>query len=158
MKRRIVIALLVLSAFGAGFILGDRSWKRIQIFFGPTVIVPNVPSHLGYFRLAHLPPFCSDPYFFREGFRDVDEYLSFVLPPDRAREFLAAYVKENELPATEDPAAIPRWVLGMPGQEKWDGRYWFGSFSELDEIYYVKHLFVGYSASRNRIYLMNWND
>ncbi len=88
----------------------------------------------------------------------VTMVLSFVLPPDRAREFLAVYVKENKLPAAADPAAIPDYVLGMPGQEKWDARYWFGSFSELDEIYYVKHLFVGYSASRNRVYLMNWND
>jgi hypothetical protein len=158
MKRTAAIALLVLSAVAVGFVLGDRSWRRLRFLGGPKAIVPKVPSGLGHFRLTELPPFASGLYYYRDGFTDVDEYLSFVLPPDRASEFLASYLKANSLPAVKDTSTIPRWVLGMASGETWDGRYWFSNLAELDQIYYGKYLFLGYSASKNRFYLMNWNE
>jgi len=156
--KKALVGLFVSGAFAAGCILGDRPWERMQRLFRPVVIVPKLPDSLHHFQLTEIPAFSSNHYFFREGFGDVDEYWSFCLPPDRAEEFLKAYVETNNLPLVEDTSEIPDWVLGMTEQDEWDSRYWFSAYRELDQIYYKRFLFCGYSADRNRLYLMNWNE
>ncbi|WP_417745560.1 hypothetical protein [Rosistilla oblonga] len=157
MNNRLVL-LFVCLAFAAGFILGDRPWERIRERFGPFVISPKLPRELYHFHLEEIPEFSSDHFFFRDGFTDVDEYWSFCLAPDLAEAFLKAYVEKSQLTVVEDTNDIPDWVLGVKEQDEWDGRYWFSDYRELDQIYYKKYLFCGYSADRNRLYLMNWND
>ena len=155
MKKSLVI-LLVGCTFAMGVIVGDRSWERLRIF-APVVIVSRVPSEVHHFRLAAVPPFSSDHYYFRDGFADVDEYWSFRLPPEQAESFLASYVQQNHLSRLEETKELPMWILGASKSE-WDEGYWFGDFEELDEVYYKEFLFCGYSAKRGRVYLMNWNE
>ena len=157
--KKILVLLLIGCVFVTGFILGDRSWERMQLF-APVVIKPQTltSDHLSHFLIAEIPPFSSDHYYFREGFPDVNEYWSFCLPPEQVKEFLAAYIERAKLPLIKDPSEIPEFVLGMPGQQEWDNRYWFRGFDELDQVYYERSLFCGYSANRNRLYLMNWDE
>ena len=126
--------------------------------FEPKVIVPTPLPALFHFGLNVLPEYSSQHYYFRSGFTDVDEYLSFQLPPELAREFIAEYVRDTQIPKSTNYSQIPEWVLGRITHEGWDSKYWFSSFDQLDEIYYMKYRFCGYSKERNRIYLMNWND
>jgi len=155
MKKSLVI-LLVGCTFAMGVIVGDRSWERLRIF-APVVIVSQVPSEVHHFRLAAVPPFSSDHYYFRDGFADVDEYWSFCLPLAEAQTFLTEYVQQNRLPQMTDMSGLPEWILGAKSPE-WDDRYWFSGFDELDQVYYEKSLFCGYSVERERLYLMNWNE
>jgi len=159
MMKKTLALLLIGCVFVAGFVLGDRSWKRMRLFspvvIQPQPLSPDCPTH---FQLAEVPPFSSDHYYFRVGYSDVDEYWSFCLPPEQAKAFLATYVDRLNLPRARDPGAIPDFVLGSTGQPEWDDRYWFSGFGELDQVYYRRFLFCGYSADRNRVYLMNWND
>jgi hypothetical protein len=128
------------------------------MIFEPTVITPPPLPDLTHFRIQGFPEHSSKHYFFRSGFTDVNEYWSFQLPPDQAGSFIKTYVSANQIPALSDTSAIPEWVLGNIRHERWDHRYWFTSFEQLDEIYYQKYLFCGYSRKAKRIYLMNWND
>ena len=156
--KKVHIILLVVLAFAVGFVLGDRSWLRMRFSFGATVITPRLPDSLDHFRVSGIPAFSSQHYFYREGFGDVDECWSFCLPPEYAKKFLAAYTKKTGMPLIEDTSDIPDWVIEITEQDTWDGRYWFSAYSEFDQIYYKDHLFCGYSADKNRIYMMNWND
>lgn len=159
MLKKTLVVLLIVSVFVAGFVLGDRSWDRLRIS-KPVVIKPDTPvsDELSHFMLAEVPPFSSEHYYFREGYPDVQEYWSFCLPPEQAKAFLTAYVDRAKLPLVEDPSEIPDFVLGSKGLQEWDNRYWFNGFDELDQVYYKRFLFCGYSADRNRLYLMNWNE
>ena len=115
MKKSLVI-LLVGCTFAMGVIVGDRSWERLRIF-APVVIVSQVPSEVHHFRLAAVPPFSSDHYYFRDGFADVDEYWSFRLPPEQAESFLASYVQQNHLSRLEETKELPMWILGASKSE-----------------------------------------
>jgi hypothetical protein len=158
MKKPLIV-LLIVCVFVAGFVLGDRSWERMRLF-RPVVVTPQtlMPDHLSHFLLAEIPPFSSDHYYFREGFTDVNEYWSFCLPPEQVKSFLSSYTERAKLPLAEDSNEIPDFVLGPKGQSEWDNRYWFRDFGQLDQVYYKRFLFCGYSADRNRLYLMNWNE
>jgi hypothetical protein len=159
MKKPLIVLLLFVCVFVAGFILGDRSWERMRLF--PAVVVKPqalMPDYLSHFLLAETPPFSSDHYYFREGFTDVNEYWSFCLPPEQAKAFLSSYTARATLPLAENPGEIPNLVLGPKGQSEWDDRYWFHDFDQLDQVYYKRLLFCGYSTDRNRLYLMNWDE
>ncbi len=150
--------LLFVLVFAAGFVLGDQSWKRLQVF--PPIVFkpqPPLPHDIHHFRTSQIPAFSSDHYYFREGHTDVNEYWSFCLPPERAAAFLIDYIATTKLQPVKDTSQIPTWV-NESQSAKWDQRYWFGDFEELDQIFYEKYLFCGYSAKHNRVYLMNWND
>jgi hypothetical protein len=155
--KKLLICFLVGLALLIGFAIGDRSWQRLQIFEA-LVIIQEQPSEIACFRTDGIPAYSSKHYFFKHGFTDIDEYWSFQLPPDRARNFITKYVQANQLKVIKDTSRLPKWILGQIRHGKWDNRYWFSSFNQLDEIYYKKYLFCGYSIEKNRIYLMNWND
>jgi len=159
MMKKILFPLTLGCVFVAGFMLGDRSWKRIQLF-APVVINPQALKleHLSHFLLTEVPPFSSRHYYYCEGYPDTNEFWSFCLPPERVEAFLDTYIERAELSLVEDPSEIPEFVLGMPRQQEWDDRYWFHGFDELDRVYFNRSHFCGYSKNRNRLYLANWDD
>ncbi|MCD4728951.1 MAG: hypothetical protein K8R46_14940 [Pirellulales bacterium] len=154
-----------LTGLVVGLILSAVDWEAILPFSDTTygIASPDIEESydLMHFR-TNVPKFSSGHFFFRTGFGDVDEYWSFVLPPERARAFLDSYVKKNALPTisrnTNFPAYISIRINGSYDHKDWRSDLWFDSLADLSEVYYKKYLFCGYSAEKNRIYLMNWND
>ena len=141
-----------------GIFLGHYPWGKLLIDFKPKVITPTLPKSITHFGLSELPKYSSRHYFFKIGFQDVTEYWSFVLPPKLAEAFILNYTKEIKKSKNNAIKEIPKFIIGMPKQDKWNQEYWFSSFEDLDEIYYQRYFFCGYSKKANRIYLVNWND
>jgi hypothetical protein len=161
--KKVLLGLLIGLSVGLpfGFLVGNK-WESLKPSNWCThgASAPDIESYgLSGFCMSAPPEFSSRHFFFRTGFGDVDEYWSFELPPDRAREFLDDYVKRSQLPSIPATSEFPDWIRD-PGcdHEDWNPQLWFERFEDLSEIYHVKYHFVGYSQEKNRIYLMNWND
>ncbi len=156
--KRLLLGILI--GIGICFPLWTVDWKACMPFADCTYGVS--PHSLDSYDLSHfnveIPKFSSEHFLFRDGFGDVDEYWSFVLPPDLARKFVDSHVDRMRLPRVDDMSGIEECVLGGCEHEDWSGEYWFDRFEDLTEIYYEKYYFCGYSEKKNRIYLMNWND
>lgn len=159
MKKVILIGMLLGATFSAGFILGDHSWKRLLFMEGPLVYTPPRFYTKTNVRLHEIPDYGSEVFCFQTGFGEVNQYVSFRLPPELAESFVRTYVEECGFPTnTVKTAEIPPWVLGQTAMEEWNPEYWFPSYDALDQVYYQEHLFCGYSKKKNRIYLMGWNN
>jgi hypothetical protein len=143
-----------------GIVLARFDWGTLLPFSNTTygISCPDLQSYELHYFGTEIPPFSSRHFFFRSGFGDVDEYWSFVLPPDQARDFIDTYITENNLlPATSE-TAFPSGVDITYEHEDWKRDLWFTSFSDLSEIYLAEGLFCAYSQEKNRVYLMNWNE
>lgn len=157
MKKRLIYLMMPILLI-IGVFIGHYPWENLLIDFKSKVITPNLPTNITHFGLSELPEYSSKHYFFKIGFQDVTEYWSFVLPPKLAEAFILKSIKEMHTSKNNDPKEIPKFIIGMPKQEKWHQEYWFSSLDDLNEIYYRKYFFCGYSKKTNRIYLVNWND
>jgi hypothetical protein len=143
-----------------GWLFGAIDWKKgCDPFSTGTwgIASPAIEPHISHFE-TKSPPFSSDHFLFYDGGPDVDEYWSFVLPPEYARVFLDTYVKKNSLSAVSPDTKLPDWITRSTDHKDWRADLWFRSTAELSEAYYKKGLFCGYSAEKNRIYLMNWTE
>lgn len=145
-----------------GIFLGRIDWPSLMPFDNCTfgVSTPDVKPYVDHFD-ASVPEFSSDHFFFMTGFGDTVEYWSFVLPPEYARAFLDRYVKMHSLPKLSSDASVSELVKAAPRpyveHRDWRPSQWFNSPNELSEVYYKDHLFCGYDAKKNRIYLMKWS-
>jgi hypothetical protein len=144
-----------------GLFFGTVEWKRAFNPFSTAIwgiSPPDIESHISNFH-TKCPQFSSSHFFFRAGGPDVDEYWSFVLPPDQARVFLDSYIKKNSLLAISQNNDLPIWITQSYKDHKdWRSDLWYNSLADLSEAYTTKGLFCGYSAEKNRIYLINWDD
>lgn len=143
-----------------GLFFGAIDWKRAFNPFSTAtwgIASPNLEHKISHFN-TKSPQFSSDHFFFFDGGPDVDEYWSFVLPPEYARVFLDSYIKSNSLPAMSPDAKLPEFVYPSFNHKDWRSDLWFKSVADLSEAYYKKGLFCGYNAKKSRIYLMNWDE
>ena len=120
----------------------------------------------GYGGETGLPEGSSRHYFFMEGFRYVDEFWSFELPPDQMEDFVGEYVRNGRIPPV-DPGDLPPTVTHPMSKkfadwfDEWRPEYWFSHLSELDAVYFKRGEsnanFAAYSKKNGRVYFMTWD-
>ena len=118
----------------------------------------------GYGKKTGLPEGSSRHYFFMKGFKDVDGFWSFQLPPDQMETFVREYVGKRGIPPV-DPGDLPSTVTHPMSKKfadwfhEWRPEYWFSNLSELDAVYFKRGewngYFAAYSKKNGRVYFMN---
>ncbi len=161
-------ALVLSFLFGIGLgILGTHFYYNPFRFFDTTIsIAPTFAeehARRAHFLIGDLPlEKASKHYYYQDGFKDTDEFWSFLLPTeDDLKEFVRRYAEQNDLSVPDSPEFVPTWIIPRDDTREWHPEFWFSDLADLTEYYFQKDeggcIFVGYSLEAKRVYVFNCN-